>query len=201
MPPAVQVYAVEGEFGRADEGAEVYGTDAAFPALGEKGLGKLGVGGAHIVHVHRAVAPRLVHIRRYLHGYAHGGAESGGSGLFAHGEDVRQRNGRAYAHEEVIQPAHDEDLVLRCRSLRGKAGLPAFEHLAAGRAVHSVVQEAVPGEARSEGAPAFFAGDAVAVGEAVAKAEYVHRRPGSPIPGGAGAWACPWGRTSRRRKA
>jgi len=160
------VYAVEGEFGRADEGAEVQSRDASFPACPGERVGKFGVGCAYPVHVDGAVAPGFVDFGRYLHGYARSRVHPGGKGAFAYGEDIRERNFRPHAHEEIVESSHDEKPLGN--------GQFSFEHFSGGRAVHTEVLKFVPGEAGRERTPAFFSGNAVAEGETVAKAEDLH---------------------------
>ena len=50
-----------------------------------------------------------------------------------------------------------------------------LQHFAGGRAVYAAVLKFMPAKLRGYSAPRIFAGYAVAVGKAVAKAEYLHR--------------------------
>ena len=170
MSAPVQVYAVEGEFGRPDEGPEVDAFDAALGAEPGKGVGKGGIGGPYMIHIHGAVAPCFVHVRGDLHGDAHHRAQAGGAGAFADGEDIVQRNSRAHAHEEVVQPSHNEERVRRRVDFH-------LAHLAGRCAVHAEFLNVMPAEARGEAAPRLVTRHAVTVGKAVAKAEYVHASP------------------------
>lgn len=165
MPAFIKMDAVEGKMLRIDDGSEVDEVRAVCAALPYKGVREFGIAGAHEVHIHGAFAPGFRYRVGNLHGNAHNGAYAHAGSPAAYAADVRQRHGHVHAHEEVVQPAHDEKLIAAEFLLR---------HFSGGRSVDAPVDEGVPRTLRGQGAPGFRPPYAVTVGKTVAYAENVH---------------------------